>query len=85
MATQSAKDIRRWQPRRLERTGLFLISINPAWLLNELSSKRATAKRKPLTLTLPYNSLGIETRESNVLSALLHKYIVSTVSKIYSA
>lgn len=46
MATRSAEDIRRWQPRGLESTGLFLISINPAWLLNELSSKRATAKKK---------------------------------------
>lgn len=40
MATQSAEDIRRWQSRRLEHTGLFLISINLAWLLDELSSNR---------------------------------------------
>lgn len=30
MATQSSEDMRRWQPRRPEHTGLFLISINPA-------------------------------------------------------
>lgn len=36
MATQSAEDMKRWQSMGLEHAGLFLISINPAWLLNEL-------------------------------------------------
>lgn len=45
MATRSAEDMRRWQPRGLEHAGLFLISINPAWLLNELSSKKGYRKK----------------------------------------
>lgn len=60
MATHSAKDIRRWHPRRLESTLLFLISINIAWLLNEFSSKQSTAKKKApkanITLREPQHS-----------------------------
>lgn len=76
MATRNTEDMRRWQPRGLEHTGLFLISINPAWLLNEISRKNATEKRQAPKLTLPYESLGIETRESNFLFALLHTHTV---------
>lgn len=44
MATWSSENMRRWQPRGLEHAGFFLISINPAWLLNELSRKNASLK-----------------------------------------
>lgn len=40
MATWNSEDMRRWQLRGLERADLFLISINPAWLLNVLSRKK---------------------------------------------
>lgn len=68
MATQTAEDIRRWPPRALVRKGPFLISINPDWVLNELSSERATEKKKcrPAALTLlsfpfqpPYMRAGL--------------------------
>lgn len=69
MAPRSAEEMRRWQPRGLEHAGLFLISINPAWLLS-FPAKRAKEKEKknrPPKLTLPYESQGIETGKSNFL------------------
>lgn len=54
MASQSTEDMKRWQPGGLEHADLFLISINPAWLLNEFPrKKKAKEKRHAPKLTLP--------------------------------
>lgn len=44
MAIRSVEDMKRWQPRGIDHADLFLISVNHAWLLNELSIKKTTAK-----------------------------------------
>lgn len=53
MATCST--VRRRQPWGPEHAGLFLISINPAWRLIELSRQKLLEKEsKGPKLTLPY-------------------------------